>query len=210
MIEDNSQQNNNLNNDIDNGDDIINPLLDNPHDPERVTYIGETNYRGSKKKFGIKNKDRTRHTYIIGKTGMGKSTILENMAIQDILNGEGLCYIDPHGSSAEKLLSFVPKHRLQDVVYFNPSDMKYPISLNVLEFTTEETRHLVSSGLMNTFKRIFADQFSSRMSYLLNNAILSLLENQGESLLGINRIFSDKDYRKHIISNVKDPAVKTY
>ena len=180
------------------------------HDPDRVTYIGETDFRGVRKRFGIKNKDRTRHTYIIGKTGMGKSTVLENMAIQDIINGEGVCFIDPHGSSAEKLLSFVPENRLQDVIYFNPSDMKYPLSLNVLEYADEEGRHLVASGLMNTFKKIFADQFSGRMSYLLNNAILSLLENKGESLLGINRIFIDKEYRKHIISNVKDPAVKAY
>ena len=213
MIQNDSQSNINKR-DVDNTNMNDEELIENTpqeeHDPERVTYIGQTNYHNAKRKFGIKNKDRTRHTYIIGKTGMGKSTLLENMAIQDILNGEGVCFIDPHGSSAEKLLSYVPEHRLQDVIYFNPSDMKYPISLNVLEITTEERRHLVSSGLMNTFKRIFADQFSGRMSYLLNNAILSLLENSGESLLGINRIFADKDYRKHIISNVKDPAVRAY
>lgn len=180
------------------------------HNEDRVTLFGETHFRGQSKKFGIKAKDRTRHTYVIGKTGMGKSTLLENLAIQDIINGEGLCFIDPHGSSAEKLLSYVPEWRMKDVIYFNPSDMRYPVGLNVLEYVDEDVRHLVSSGLMNTFKKIFADQFSGRMVYLLQNAILSLLENKGESLLGINRIFIDKEYRNKIISNVTDPAVRSY
>jgi hypothetical protein len=178
---------------------------------DKVTYIGTTDYRGGEVKFGIKEDDRLRHTYVIGKTGMGKSTLLENMAIQDILNGEGVCVIDPHGSMAERILKYVPEHRIMDVVYFAPFDAEYPVALNVLEHVEEDKRHLVSSGLMNAFKKVFGEeQFSGRMVYLLLNAILSLLENEGESLMGINRIFSDKNYRRKIISNIKDPSVMSY
>ncbi|MDQ5957041.1 MAG: hypothetical protein QG614_12 [Patescibacteria group bacterium] len=177
----------------------------------KVTYFGLTDFRGINEKFGIRAEDRTRHMYVIGKTGMGKSTLLENMAIQDIQNGEGLCFIDPHGTTAEKLLKYVPEDRIGDVVYFAPFDTKYPVALNILEHVDEDYRHLVASGLMDTFKKVFGeDVFSGRMVYLLNNAILSLLENEGESLMGINRIFSDKEYRKKIVSNVKDPAVLSF
>ena len=176
-----------------------------------ITYFGVTDFRGVEEKFGIKADDRTRHMYVIGKTGMGKSTLLENLAIQDIQNGNGLCFVDPHGATAEKLLKYVPEHRMNDVIYFAPFDTKYPMSLNILEHVEEDKRHLVSSGLMDTFKKVFGeDVFSGRMVYLLNNAVLSLLENEGESLLGINRIFADKDYRKKIVSNVKDPAVLSF
>lgn len=176
-----------------------------------VTYFGVTDFRGKEERFGIKADDRTRHMYVIGKTGMGKSTMLENLAIQDIQNGNGLCFVDPHGTTAEKLLKYVPEHRVNDVIYFAPFDTKYPMSLNILEHVEEDKRHLVSSGLMDTFKKVFGeDVFSGRMVYLLNNAVLSLLENEGESLLGINRIFADKDYRKKIVANVKDPAVLSF
>jgi hypothetical protein len=176
-----------------------------------ITYFGVTDFRGVEEKFGIKADDRTRHMYVIGKTGMGKSTLLENLAIQDIQNGNGLCFVDPHGTTAEKLLKYVPESRINDVIYFAPFDTKYPMSLNILEHVEEDKRHLVSSGLMDTFKKVFGeDVFSGRMVYLLNNAVLSLLENEGESLLGINRIFADKDYRKKIVSNVKDPAVLSF
>ncbi len=177
---------------------------------DKVTYLATTDFRGQNVKFGIKPEDRTRHMYIIGKTGMGKSTLLENMIAQDIINGEGVCFIDPHGSSAEKLLKYVPEHRIADVVYFAPFDMKYPVGLNILEKVDESERHLVASGLMDTFKKIFEDQFSGRMVYILNNIVLALLENEGQSLTGINRMLSDKNYRKWIVSNVTDPAVRNF
>lgn len=183
----------------------------NGDDPNRITYIGTTDYRGINTKFGIKANDRTRHMYVIGKTGMGKSTLLENMAVQDIQNGEGLCFLDPHGSSAETLLKYIPEHRINDVVYFAPFDIHNPIALNVLEKVSEDQRHLVSNGLMAAFKKIFgADRFSDRMEYLLNNIILALLENEDQTLLGVNRMLSDKGYRDFIVSNVKDPAVKAF
>lgn len=178
---------------------------------EKVTYIGKVDFRNKQVTFGIKEKDRTRHTYIIGKTGMGKSTLLENLAVQDILNGEGLCVIDPHGSMAEKLLDFIPESRIKDVIYFAPFDSEHPMGLNVLEKVETSKRHLVANGLMAAFKKVFGEErFSDRIQYILNNILLALLENEGQSLLGVNRMLNDKEYRKFIVSNVKDPSVKSF
>src|ERR1017187_5939353 len=101
--------------------------------PDRVTYFAATDSRGKRTPFGIKAKDRSKHMYGIGKTGMGKSTMLENMAIQDLRNGEGVAFIDPHGGTADKLLEYVPKDRIKDVVYFAPFDLDQPIAFNVME-----------------------------------------------------------------------------
>lgn len=179
-------------------------------DPEKVTYFAETDARNKKVKFGIKAKDRTKHIYVIGKTGMGKSVLLENLAIQDIQNGEGIAFIDPHGGTAEKLLDYVPEHRIKDVLYFAPFDLEYPISFNVLEDIGVDKRHLVVNGLMSTFEKIWVDAWSARMAYILNNTLLALLEYPGATLLGVNRMLSDKDFRKKVVDNVKDPSVKAF
>ena len=180
------------------------------YDPEKVTYFAETDARGKRVKFGIKAKDRERHMYVIGKTGMGKSTMLENLAIQDIQNGEGLAFIDPHGSTAEKLLDYVPEHRLKDVLYFAPFDMDNPVSFNVMEDVGPDRRHLVVSGLMSTFKKIWVDAWSARMEYILSNTLLALLEYPGSTLLGVNRMLSDKAYREAVVNNIKDPSVRSF
>ncbi len=179
-------------------------------DPEKVTYIGETDSRSKRKVFGIKAKDRSRHMYIIGKTGMGKSTILENMAVQDIENGEGLAFIDPHGKSADLLLDYIPKERIEDVVYFAPFDVEYPIAFNVMEDVGYDKRHLVMSGLMSAFKKIWVDAWSARMEYILGNTLLALLEYPGSTLLSINRMFSDKTYRRTVVENVTDTTVRAF
>jgi energy-coupling factor transporter ATP-binding protein EcfA2 len=179
-------------------------------DPEKVTYFGETDSRGKRVKFGIKAKDRTRHVYVIGKTGMGKSTLLENMAIQDLQNGEGMAFIDPHGKTAELLLNYVPPERINDVVYFAPFDIENPISFNVLEDMGPDKRHLVVAGLMSAFKKIWLDAWSARMEYILTNSLLALLEYPGSTLLGVNKLLSDKEYRKKIVDNIKDPSVKSF
>jgi len=178
--------------------------------PERVTYFAATDARGKYVPFGIKAKDRDRHMYVIGKTGMGKSTLLENLAIQDIRNGEGLAFIDPHGGTAERLLDYIPPERVKDVVYFAPFDMEHPIAFNVMEDVGYDRRHLVVSGLMATFKKIWEDAWSARMEYILTNTLLALLEYPGATLLGVNRMYTDKDYRTKIIDNVKDPVVKDF
>ncbi len=180
------------------------------HNPERVTYFAATDSRGKKAPFGIKAKDRERHMYVIGKTGMGKSTLLENMAIQDIRNGEGLAFIDPHGSAVDKLLDYIPEDRLDDVVYFAPFDLDQPIAFNVMEDVGYDKRHLVTSGLMATFKKIWQDAWSARMEYILTNTLLALLEYPGATLLGVNRMYTDKVYRKKVVENIKDPLVKDF
>lgn len=181
-----------------------------PSDGERVTYFGETNFRNQQTRFGIKNRDRTRHMYVVGKSGVGKSTLLENMAIQDIQNGEGVAVLDPHGSFAEKMLDYIPEHRIKDVVYFAPFDTENPVSFNVLEDVGPEKRHLVVSGLMSTFKKIWVDAWSARMEYILSNTLLALLEYPGSTLLGVNRMLSDKDFRKKVVDNISDAAVKAF
>ncbi|MFA6226870.1 MAG: type IV secretion system DNA-binding domain-containing protein [Candidatus Paceibacterota bacterium] len=179
-------------------------------DPERITYFGETDSRSKRVKFGIKAKDRTRHVYVIGKTGMGKSTLLENMAIQDLKNGEGMAFMDPHGKTAELLLDYIPPERIKDIVYFAPFDTNYPISFNVLEDVGYDKRHLVVSGLMSTFKKIWVDAWSARMEYILTNTLLALIEYPDATLLGVNRMLADKEYRKKVVDNVKDPSVKSF
>jgi hypothetical protein len=179
-------------------------------DENKVTYFGLTDSRNKRVPFGIKRKDRSRHTYVIGKTGMGKSTVLENMAIQDIQNGEGLAFIDPHGKTAELLLEYVPEHRIKDVLYFAPFDMEYPISFNVMENVEADKRHLVVNGLMSTFEKIWVDAWSARMAYILNNTLLALLEYPDATLLSVNRMLSDKDYRKRVVDNITDPSVRSF
>lgn len=179
-------------------------------DENKITYFGETDSRNKRIRFGIKAKDRTRHVYVIGKTGMGKSTLLENMAVQDIQNGEGMAFIDPHGKTADLLLEYVPQNRIRDVIYMAPFDTEYPISFNVLESVDPDKRHLVVSGLMSTFKKIWVDAWSARMEYILTNTLLALLECPGSTLLGVNKMLSDKEYRKEVVSYVKDPSVKSF
>lgn len=179
-------------------------------DPDKITFFAKTDARGKEVNFGIKAKDRQRHMYVVGKTGMGKSTLLENMAAQDIQNGEGVAFIDPHGSAAETLLEYIPEHRVKDVIYFAPFDLENPISFNVMEDVGADKRHLVVSGLMSTFKKIWVDAWSARMEYILTNALLALIEYPDTTLLSVNRLFSDKAYRNQVIDYIKDPAVKAF
>jgi len=178
--------------------------------PEKITYFAKTDFRGRESKFGIKAKDRTKHVYVIGKTGMGKSTLLENMAVQDIKNGNGIAFIDPHGGTAELLLDYIPEERKKDVIYFAPHDTEHPISFNVMEDVGKDQRHLVASGLMAAFKKIWADAWSARMEYILSNTLLALLEYPDATLLGVNKMLSDKKYRDKVVANVTDPGVKSF
>lgn len=182
---------------------------DHDHENEVVPFA-ETNFRNEHRRFGIKTDDRRRHMYVLGKTGMGKTTLLENMVLADIYAGHGLAYIDPHGDTAEKIIDFIPSYRINDVIYFNPADQEFPIGFNVLETVDERHKHLVAAGLMGVFKKIWPDVWSARMEYIMNNCILGLLDFPGSTLLGINRLLVDRDFRKRVIGQLKDPVVRTF
>lgn len=175
-----------------------------------IALFAETNYRGQKQRFGIKKDDRRRHVYLIGKTGMGKTTILEHLIYSDIINGNGLALVDPHGDFAEKILDFIPSNRINDVIYFNPADIDWPIAFNVMEKVDPRYISLVASGLIGVFKKIWADSWGPRLEYLLRNTILALLEYPGSTLLGVPRMLVDKAYRQKVIKKVNDPIVKAF
>ncbi|MBU4536858.1 type IV secretion system DNA-binding domain-containing protein [Patescibacteria group bacterium] len=176
-----------------------------------ITYFAEIDRRNKRTPFGIKASDRTRHLYVIGKTGMGKSTMLENMAVQDIKSGNGICFIDPHGQSVKKFLDYVPEERIEDVIYFAPFDTEHPISFNVMEDVGPDKRHLVAQGLLSAFKKIWgAETFSDRMEHITNNTLLALLEYPGSTMLGMTKIFTDAKYRKKVVENITDSSVKAF
>lgn len=178
--------------------------------PSDISAFALTNWRNEFRTFGIKSLDRRRHFYVLGQTGMGKTTIIENLAAQDIAQGRGLAVIDPHGDLAERILDFVPPQRVNETIYFNPADTEYPIGFNVLEQVGPESRHLVASGLVQVFKKIWADSWGPRLEYILRNAISALLEVTGSTLLGIPRLLSDRRFRLQVIKQLTDPVVRNF
>jgi type IV secretory pathway TraG/TraD family ATPase VirD4 len=177
---------------------------------EDVNFFGKTNFRNKDTRFGIKTDDRRRHMYLIGKTGMGKTTMMENMVVEDIRKGKGVGLIDPHGQFAEKILEFVPPERIEDVIYFNPADIDNPIGFNPLEGVEGSFRHLIASGMMGVFKKIWVDAWSARMEYILNNTLLALLEFPNSTLLDVMKMLTDKGFREKTISILEDPVVKNF
>jgi len=175
-----------------------------------INLFAKTNFRGQDKTFGVKSNDRRQHMYIIGKTGVGKTALLKNMALQDIKAGKGIGIVDPHGEFVEEVLDKIPSNRINDVVYFNPADMEHPVGFNILQVPDPDYKHLIASDLMGIFTKIWANVWSARMEYILNNCVLALLDTPNTTLLGILRILVDKDYRQQVIDNVKDPVVRSF
>ena len=177
---------------------------------EKITVLGQTSFRGQNRTFGIYPDDQRRHIYVIGKTGVGKSTLLENMIAQDIVNGRGVCFIDPHGDAVESLLDAIPPSRINDVVYFDPSDIDNPVAFNILEATDPAYKYLVASGLVSSLKKIWADSWGPRLEYILRNTILGLLDYPDSTVMGILRMLSDSAYRKKVVTSIQDPVVKAF
>ncbi|MFA5829744.1 MAG: type IV secretion system DNA-binding domain-containing protein [Candidatus Gracilibacteria bacterium] len=181
--------------------------------PTEGILLGYNVYRGVKTPIRMLRDDRTRHHYCIGKSGSGKSVFLSWMARQDIINGDGLCVIDPHGDLIEELIQFVPKERAKDVVIFNPADMERPMGLNILEAKTPEQQDLASSQATEIFIKIFGDEiFGPRIQHYFRNACLTLMEDEeeGATLIDVPRIFVDDEFMKYKVSKVKNPIVKSF
>ena len=174
---------------------------------DNVNVFGETDYRGERIEFGLKKDDRRRHFYLLGKTGAGKTTLFKNMFISDVLAGEGACFIDPHGEVVEELLNYIPEHRKNDVIYFNPADVDNPIGFNMLELSDQSQRDLVADGVVEVFKKQFDYSWGPRLQYILTNTISTCLEAQGTTLLSVIRMLNDKNYRKFVLKQVKDPIL---
>ena len=167
-----------------------------------ITPIGITNFRNTNKRFGIKDKDRLGHIYVIGKTGVGKSTLLANMAISDIERGKGLGVIDPHGDLTGDILKYIPEHRKNDLIYFDATNTERPVAFNPLYGIHPRYHHLVASGLVSTFKKIWADSWGPRLEYILRFTLLTLLEYPHATLLDIQPILVDKGFRQHVMQHV--------
>src|SRR6185436_3622205 len=175
-----------------------------------ITPIGITDWRNTNKPFGIKDNDRLGHIYVIGKKGVGKSTLLLNMAISDIERGNGMALIDPHGDIAENILNYIPKGRIDDVIYFNPTDLENPIAFNPLKGIHPDHHHLVASGLISTFKKIWSDSWGPRLEYILNFSLLTLLCYPDATLLDIQPLLTDKGYREQVLKYVTNPHILSF
>ncbi len=185
------------------------PMVDN--NPEKqLTTIGETTYRNVFNKFGIKMDDRRRHVYIIGKSGVGKSVLMENMALDDVREGRGVIVVDPHGEFADKVLACIPDERIDDVIVFDPADRAYPIAFNLLEHVEDDFKGMVASGFVGIFKKIFGHSWGPRLEHILRNTVLALLDYPNSTMLDIPRMLTEAGFRDRVVEKVKDPVIREF
>ena len=177
---------------------------------EDFVVIGTREEWGQESPFGLSPDDRRHHLYTIGKSGAGKTTLLRNLITQDIAAGRGVGVIDPHGDLAEELLDCIPRRRIEDVAYFNPADVEFPIGFNLLAQVPKDQRHLVASGIISSLKSIWRDSWGPRLEYILYATVAALLECQNVSLLGVQRMLSDRRFRIWVVRQVKDPMVRSF
>src|SRR5438093_3481535 len=175
-----------------------------------ITVIGQTDFRDHRKTFGIRKADRRAHTYIIGKTGTGKSTLLEHLARQDICAGDGLALLDPHGDLVERLLAAVPDPRKTDLIYFNVPDIAHPLGFNPLESLAPVRRPPAASGLLEVFKKIWIESWGPRLEHILRNALLALLDQPEATLEGVLRLLDDRPFRRSAMGHVANAAVRDF
>ncbi len=179
-------------------------------DKGQINFFGKTEYKNTAATFGIRKVDRRKHMYIIGKTGVGKSTLIANMAINDIRNGEGIAVIDPHGDLSEILLDYIPSHRINDVAYLNPADLDHPFHLNPLEVDSSTQKELVASGIVSIFIKLYAHSWGPRLEYILRNTILTLLEVPNSTMLMIPELLTNKRFRQKVVDKLADPVLKNF
>lgn len=188
------------------------PVADGTNEEQKkeVNFFAQTEFKNKETIFGIKTVDRRKHVYIMGKTGAGKSTLVANMAIDDIRKDRGVGIIDPHGDLSETILDFIPKRRINDVVYLEPFDTERPFALNVLEIKNKQQKDLVASGIVSIFYKLYKDSWGPRLEYILRNVILTLLETPNSTLVDILALLSNADYRKKVVSQLVDPVLKNF
>lgn len=174
---------------------------------DQISAFGVTNFRGISHQFGMLRYDRSRHVYIIGQTGAGKSGLLELFALSDIFHNQGYAIIDPHGDFAINNMKFIPGSRLNDVIYFNPADTAYPLGFNPLEVTNPNQKTNISSEIIGVLKRIFGDSWGPRLEYILRYTILALLDRPEATMLDITRMLTDKEFRKETLTYCRDTVV---
>ncbi len=179
-------------------------------DPDFVTNFARTNFRGDRRVFGIRRADRRAHMYIIGKTGTGKSTLLETMIRQDIKNGDGLALLDPHGDLVEKVLDRLPENRRADLIYFDVPDRNQTVGFNPLGHVAEDKRPLAASGLIEVFKKLWADSWGPRMEYILRNTVITLLDKTDSTLADIPKLLDDKAFRKAALFYSRNEHVRRF
>lgn len=170
----------------------------------RKSYVSDPN------KFHINQKDRMRHMYILGKTGVGKSTLMYNMFMQDVEAGNGCCIVDPHGDLVEEILKNFPKNRVNDLVILDPTDLTFPFAFNILDSSLIDSKDLVVAGVIDVFKKLYGFSWGPRMEYILRNALMVLVEAKGQTLLSLQRFLVEEDFRRQLVKQVQDPIVKKF
>lgn len=186
------------------------PLINDLYDSQDTTIVGKTDFRNEERNFGIKIKDRALHVYVLGKTGTGKSTLLSNLIIDDIIKGRGVAVVDPHGDLINDVMEYIPESRINDVVYFSPADRDYPIGFNLLESVDPEYKNIVASGIVGIFKKIFGESWGPRLEYILRNVVLGLLDYPGATMLSIIKVLTDTKFRRGVIEKISDPVIKDF
>jgi len=188
------------------------PTIESLDDEEKkeTTFFAKTPYKNKETIFGVKKKDRRRHVWVVGKTGTGKSTMIANMAINDVFQNRGIGIIDPHGELVETVMQYIPKERIKDVVYFNPADRDFPIVINPLEVENREEAELVVSGIMSVFTKVWANVWSARMEYILRNALLTLSQVEDTTLSDVLKLLTDNGYRNRCLQKINDDNLKHF
>lgn len=189
------------------------PIIFKEMDPELkrdVNVFASTEFKNKNVIYGLKRTDRRRHMYVIGKTGTGKSTLLANMAINDLKNDEGMCVIDPHGDLVETLLNYIPKRRINDVIYFDPSDTDRTVKLNLFEGENVVHRELIASGIVSVFKKLYAYSWGPRLEYILRNSLLTLLKTEQARLSDVLDLLTNPKFRAKIVEELDDPILKAF
>ncbi len=187
------------------------PPQDLPRMGEKdVSAFGMTNYHSSFIPFGIRRADRRRHLYTVGKSGSGKSKLLELLINDDIKNGEGIAVLDPHGDLIDAIMRYIPEHRINDVVLLDPGDLDFPIAFNPLERVDEAFKMQVTIGFLQIFKKLFGSNWSDRLEHVLRYTTLALLDSPNTTVLSILKMLTDKNYRQKIVSRIQDSVVKSF